>query len=65
MDLATGRLHAYLARVESGVLDEPATARHLAGYLLRGLDSGALDAPEVEAASGLDRTALERLVTGP
>jgi citrate lyase beta subunit len=40
---ATTRLHRYLSRQESGIADEPATARALAGYLLRGLDCGALD----------------------
>ncbi|MEV6343956.1 aldolase/citrate lyase family protein [Actinoplanes sp. NPDC051851] len=41
-DAAADRLHRYLARQESGIADEPATARALAGYLLRGLDCGAL-----------------------
>jgi hypothetical protein len=36
-------LRRYLSRQESGIADEPATARALAGYLLRGLDCGALD----------------------
>ena len=57
------RLRAYVRRSTSGVLDEPATARSLAGYLLRGLDSGALDEPEVAAASGLYRERLEALTT--
>ncbi|MEV0898625.1 aldolase/citrate lyase family protein [Actinoplanes sp. NPDC049802] len=42
-DAAVTRLHRYLDRQESGIADEPATARALAGYLLRGLDCGALD----------------------
>jgi allantoinase len=37
------------------VLDEPATARALAGFLVRGLDCGALDGGDV---SGLDRAGL-------
>jgi citrate lyase beta subunit len=41
-DAAVERLHRYLSRQESGIADEPATARALAGYLLRGLDCGAL-----------------------
>ncbi len=45
----------------AGVLDEPATARALASVLLRGLDCGALDDAEVEAASGLQRAALDAL----
>lgn len=42
-DVAAARLERYLSRQESGIADEPATARALAGYLLRGLDCGALD----------------------
>jgi citrate lyase beta subunit len=44
---AADRLSAYLRRRSGGVLDEPATARALAGFLLRGLDCGALDPGEV------------------
>ncbi|MGY1770018.1 DUF6986 family protein [Blastococcus sp. SYSU D00813] len=49
---AAARLAAYLDRVDGGVLDEPATARALAGVVLRGLDCGALDEAEVAAATG-------------
>ncbi|MBO3742400.1 DUF6986 family protein [Actinoplanes flavus] len=42
-DAAVSRLRRYLDRQDSGIADEPATARALAGYLLRGLDCGALD----------------------
>ncbi|MEV4343836.1 hypothetical protein AB0J83_05100 [Actinoplanes sp. NPDC049596] len=41
-DAAVTRLHRYVDRQESGIADEPATARALAAYLLRGLDCGAL-----------------------
>ena len=58
---AAARLAAYVSRVDGGVLDEPATARALATVVLRGLDCGALDGPEVEEATGLDRAALDRL----
>ncbi|BBB01692.1 hypothetical protein RVR_9225 [Actinacidiphila reveromycinica] len=45
---AAARLTAYTSRTASGpVLDEPATARALAGYLLRGLHCGALAPGEV------------------
>jgi citrate lyase beta subunit len=50
---ATARLAAYLGRDSdggpgsAGVLDEPATARALAGFLLRGRDCGALDEDEI------------------
>jgi citrate lyase beta subunit len=54
---ASARLHAYLAKSMDGIADEPATARALAGYLLRGLDCGALDPAEVE----FDRATLEAL----
>ena len=43
VDAASVRLRRYLDRQSGGILDEPATARALAGYLLRGLDCGALD----------------------
>ncbi|SEP25541.1 DUF6986 family protein [Trujillonella endophytica] len=49
---AAARLAAYLDRVDGGVLDEPATARALAGVVLRGLDCGALDPDEVARATG-------------
>ncbi|SCX58109.1 hypothetical protein SAMN03159343_3712 [Klenkia marina] len=58
---AGARLAAYVARVDGGVLDEPATAKALATVVLRGLDCGALDVAEVEVAAGLDRAALDRL----
>jgi citrate lyase beta subunit len=43
VDAASIRLRRYLDRQSGGILDEPATARALAGYLLRGLDCGALE----------------------
>ncbi|MEH1128288.1 DUF6986 family protein [Micromonospora sp. CPCC 206061] len=47
---AWNRLTAYRERRASGVLDEPATARALAGFLRRGLDCGALDPDEYDRA---------------
>ncbi len=58
---AAARLGAYLDRVEAGVLDEPATARALAGVLLRGRDCGALDDDDIRAAGGPDPDSLGRL----
>jgi citrate lyase beta subunit len=52
---ALDRLAAYAGRVEGGIADEPATARALARYVLRGLDCGAVDDAEVR---GLDLTAF-------
>jgi citrate lyase beta subunit len=60
LEAAGRRVRAYADRVSGGVLDEPATARALTGYLLRGLDCGALDESEVVTVSGLER---ERLVS--
>jgi hypothetical protein len=55
------RLRAYVARAESGVLDEPATAQALATFLLRGLHCGAVDGEEVSATTGLSHHALHAL----
>ncbi|MFC7361975.1 DUF6986 family protein [Nocardioides astragali] len=55
------RLRTYVTRQDSGILDEPATARALADFLLRGLDCGALSAAEAHDATGLDAAALAGL----
>ncbi|HET9518135.1 MAG TPA: aldolase/citrate lyase family protein [Actinoplanes sp.] len=46
-DAAVTRLRRYLDRRAGGILDEPATARALAGFLLRGLDCGALGTADI------------------
>jgi citrate lyase beta subunit len=61
LDTAAGRLRGYLERAGGPVLEEPATARALAGFLARGLDCGAVTEPELEALSGLDRAGLDAL----
>ena len=61
LDQAAARLSAYVARVGGDVMDEPATVKALSGYLLRGLDCGAVDITEVEKATGLDRPRLDAL----
>ncbi|MEU5427119.1 aldolase/citrate lyase family protein [Streptomyces olivoreticuli] len=58
---AAARLAAYMQRVGGSVLDEPATARALSGYLLRGLDCGAIDSAEVTGPTGLTRVDLDLL----
>ena len=58
---AVARVAAYLDRSAAGVLDEPATARALAGVLLRGLDCGAVDDAEVRSAGGPERAVLDKL----
>jgi citrate lyase beta subunit len=50
---AASRLQAYAGGADSGFLDEPATARALAGFLLRGVECGALPEGEVSARTGL------------
>ncbi|HEY0237370.1 MAG TPA: aldolase, partial [Friedmanniella sp.] len=52
------RLRGYLARDESGVLDEPATAQALAAFLLRGVRCGAVSADEVFGLTGTDLTTV-------
>ncbi|MFV0137486.1 DUF6986 family protein [Streptomyces sp. HMX87] len=56
---AAGRLARYANHTGGDVMDEPATAKALSGYLLRGLDCGALDVAEVARLSGLTRADLE------
>lgn len=58
---AAARLAAYVAKAGGDVLDEPATAKALSGYLLRGLDCGAVDLAEVTELTGLDRGQLDAL----
>lgn len=58
---AAARLRTYLERRTAGVLDEPATARALAWFVLRGLQCGAVDDAEVVAGIGIDRPALAAL----
>ncbi|MFH9355075.1 DUF6986 family protein [Kitasatospora sp. NPDC017646] len=60
---AAARLAAYVAKAGGDVMDEPATARALSGYLLRGLDCGAVDPAEVTALTGLDRARLDALAS--
>jgi len=50
---ASGRLRNYFDHTGSGVLDEPATARALADYLLRAANCGATNAAELHELTGL------------
>jgi citrate lyase beta subunit len=61
LETAADRLRGYLERAGGPVLEEPATARALAGFLARGLDCGAVTEPEVTALTGLDRLGLDAL----
>ncbi len=58
LEAAGDRLRNYVERRASGILDEPATARALADFVLRGLDCGAVSPDEITTASGLDAPAL-------
>jgi citrate lyase beta subunit len=58
---AAARLAGYVERVDGGVLDEPATARALAGVLRRGLDCGAFGDADLRAAGAPGRAELDRL----
>jgi len=58
---AAARLRGYVGREAAGVLEEPATARALAGFLGRGLDCGAITGEELSGLTGLDRTGLDAL----
>jgi citrate lyase beta subunit len=55
---AAERLRNYVQQTQSSVLDEPATARALSDFLVRGLDCAAVSPAEVSDATGLDTAAL-------
>jgi citrate lyase beta subunit len=58
---AAARLRGYAERTPGRILEEPATARALAGFLARGLDCGAVTEPELTTLTGLDRAGLDAL----
>jgi citrate lyase beta subunit len=58
---AAARLRNYIEQTSSAILDEPATARALADFLLRGLDCGAVSPEQITAATGVEPTALAAL----
>ena len=58
---AAERLRNYVGQVDAGVMDEPATARALADFVVRGLDCGAVDDGEVASLTGIDRARLDVL----
>jgi citrate lyase beta subunit len=55
---AAERLRAYVHGGQSRFLDEPATAAAMAGFLLRGLECGALDAAELDTLVGVEPDTL-------
>jgi hypothetical protein len=48
-------------QTEGGVMDEPATARALAAFVLRGVQCGAVGADEVQALAGVGISPLTAL----
>jgi citrate lyase beta subunit len=50
---AAARLRNYIEHTEGGVMDEPATARALAAFVLRGVQCGAVGAEDVQALAGV------------
>ncbi|MBY8882513.1 DUF6986 family protein [Actinacidiphila acidipaludis] len=62
---AAGRLAAYVRKTGGAVMDEPATARALSEFVLRGLDCGALGPSEVAAAASLSHAQLLALSARP
>ncbi|WP_346776612.1 aldolase/citrate lyase family protein [Streptomyces sp. HNM0574] len=68
MEQAAARIAAYAnpsAAGVGGVADEPATAKALANYLLRGLDCGALTTDEVARRAGMTRADLAGIAGRP
>jgi citrate lyase beta subunit len=58
---ASARLRAYVDNTAGAVLDEPATIRALAGFVLRGVQCGAISAAEVATDTGIEQPALAAL----
>ncbi|MBB6406935.1 DUF6986 family protein [Arthrobacter sp. AZCC_0090] len=58
---AAARLRNYVERTEGGVMDEPATARALAAFVLRGVQCGAVGSEEVLALAGVELPRLTAL----
>ncbi|WP_395311663.1 aldolase/citrate lyase family protein [Mycobacterium sp. AMU20-3851] len=61
---AATRLRNYVHRLDSAVMDEPATARALAGVIHRGSVCGALTADEIESAADLPTSTVRDIALG-
>jgi citrate lyase beta subunit len=61
LEAAATRLRDYLAGTACGVLDEPATARALAGFVTRGVHCGAVTTAEAETLTGAPMASLTGL----
>ncbi|WP_182255155.1 DUF6986 family protein [Microbacterium esteraromaticum] len=60
-DAAARRLDNYLHGSDATIMDEPATARALARFVVRGLECGALTDDEVRSSTGASPAELTRL----
>lgn len=60
---AVDRLERYVRTEHSGIMDEPATAKALARYILRSIACGAADPTQMQHRIGLDRLALQHLAS--
>ena len=58
---AAARLRNYVERTEGGVMDEPAPARALAAFVLRGVQCGAVGSDEVLAGTGVELPRISAL----
>ncbi|WBQ07961.1 DUF6986 family protein [Kribbella sp. CA-293567] len=65
LETAAARLRAYVEGGDSGYLDEPATAAALAGFVLRGVECGAVDPAELDRLIGVDAASLAKLARRP
>lgn len=63
LDSAIQRLERYIRAETGGVMDEPATAKALARYILRSTACGAADLTEVLPRIGADQPSLNRLAS--
>ena len=61
LPVVAARLKSYLGGERGGVLDEPATAQALAGFVLRGMHCGAVTREEVRTLTGVELDSLETL----
>ena len=61
---AATRLRNYVHRLDSTVMDEPATARALASVIHRGSVCGALTGDEIETATDLSTSTVRDIALG-
>lgn len=61
---SAARLRNYMHRLDSGVLDEPATARALGAFIHRGVLCGALTTDEVQTATDLPLDLVREIALG-